>query len=86
MKSVVCAVAFAAMAGCVSASADTLWDMATPYPSGNFQTRTVAQFAADVESSTHGSLRINVHPAGSMFKHPDIKDAVRQGKSRSARC
>ena len=63
------------------ASAQTEWNMPTPYPAGNFQTRNVIQFAADVEKATSGSLKIEVHAAGSLFKHPEIKSAVRQGSA-----
>ena len=62
-----------------AASAQTKWDMPTPYPDGNFHTKTVIQFAADVEKATNGSLKIAVHSAGSLFKHAEIKRAVRQG-------
>jgi len=62
-----------------AASAQTKWDMPTPYPDGNFHTRNVALFAADVDKATGGSLKINVHSAGSLIKHPEIKRAVRQG-------
>ena len=59
--------------------AQTSWDMPTPYPDGNFHTRNAAQFAADVDKATNGSLKIKIHSAGSLFKHPEIKRAVRQG-------
>jgi TRAP-type C4-dicarboxylate transport system substrate-binding protein len=62
-----------------AASAQTKWDMPTPYPDGNFHTRNVIQFAADIEKATNGSLKIAVHSAGSLIKHPAIKRAVRQG-------
>jgi TRAP-type C4-dicarboxylate transport system substrate-binding protein len=62
-----------------SASAQTKWDMPTPYPDGNFHTKNIAQFAAAVDKATNGSLKITVHSAGSLFKHPEIKRAVRQG-------
>jgi TRAP-type C4-dicarboxylate transport system substrate-binding protein len=62
-----------------AASAQTKWDMPTPYPDGNFHTRNVAMFAADVAKATNGSLTIAVHSAGSLIKHPEIKRAVRQG-------
>ena len=62
-----------------AASAQTKWDMPTPYPDGNFHTKNVAMFAADVAKATNGSLTIAVHSAGSLFKHPEIKRAVRQG-------
>jgi TRAP-type C4-dicarboxylate transport system substrate-binding protein len=38
----------------------------------------VIQFAQDVEKATNGSLKIQVHSAGSLIKHPEIKRAVRQ--------
>jgi hypothetical protein len=59
--------------------AQTSWDMPTPYPDGNFHTRNAAQFAADVDKATAGSLKIKIHSAGSLFKHPEIKRSVRQG-------
>jgi len=62
-----------------AASAQTKWDMPTPYPDGNFHTKNDVMFAADVAKATNGALTITVHSAGSLFKHPEIKRAVRQG-------
>ena len=62
-----------------AASAQTKWDMPTPYPDGNFHTRNIMQFAADVDKATNGSLKITIHSAGSLIKHPEIKRSVRQG-------
>ena len=62
-----------------AAAAQTKWDMPTPYPDGNFHTKNVIAFAADVDKATNGSLKIAVHSAGSLIKHPEIKRAVRQG-------
>lgn len=62
-----------------AASAQTKWDMPTPYPDGNFHTKNIIAFAADVDKATNGSLKIVVHSAGSLIKHPEIKRAVRQG-------
>jgi len=62
-----------------AASAQTKWDMPTPYPDGNFHTKNDVLFAADVAKATNGALTITVHSAGSLFKHPEIKRAVRQG-------
>ena len=53
--------------------------MPTPYPDGNFHTKNVIQFAADIDKATNGSLKIAVHSAGSLIKHPEIKRSVRQG-------
>jgi TRAP-type C4-dicarboxylate transport system substrate-binding protein len=68
------------LAGAIAtaASAQTKWDMPTPYPDGNFHTKNVIQFTQDVEKATNGSLKITVHSAGSLIKHPEIKRAVRQ--------
>ncbi|HLA21491.1 MAG TPA: TRAP transporter substrate-binding protein [Pseudolabrys sp.] len=62
-----------------AAQAQTKWDMPTPYPDGNFHTRNVNAFAADVDKATKGSLKIAVHSAGSLIKHAEIKRSVRQG-------
>jgi TRAP-type C4-dicarboxylate transport system substrate-binding protein len=75
--------AFAALLGAAliggPAAAQTSWDMPTPYPDPNFHTQNIKQFAEDVREATGGQLVINVHPAGSLFQHPEIKDAVRRG-------
>ena len=62
-----------------SALAET-WDMPTPYPEGNFHTQNIIQFAEDVNAAAGGDLEIVVHPAGSLIKHPEIKNAVRSGQ------
>ena len=66
-------------AGSTLASAQTQWDMATPYSDGSFHTKNIRQFTADVEKATNGALKINVHPNNSLVKHADIKNAVRRG-------
>lgn len=75
----VCAGLLLACGIVTAASAQTKWDMPTPYPDGNFHTKNVIQFAADVDKATNGSLKIAVHSAGSLIKHPEIKRSVRQG-------
>lgn len=60
--------------------AATSWDMPTPYPDATFHTKNIAQFATDVEKATGGELVIKLHTAGSLFKHPEIKNAVRGGQ------
>ena len=74
-----CAVLLAASGISSAASAQTKWDMPTPYPDGNFHTRNIMQFAADVDKVTNGSLKIAIHSAGSLIKHAEIKRSVRQG-------
>ena len=56
------------------------WDMPTPYPEGNFHTQNIIQFAEEVNAAAGGDLEVVVHPAGSLIKHPEIKNAVRSGQ------
>jgi TRAP-type C4-dicarboxylate transport system substrate-binding protein len=56
------------------------WDMPTPYPDKTFHTQNIAAFAEDVKTATGGALEIKIHSAGSLFKHPEIKNAVRGGQ------
>jgi TRAP-type C4-dicarboxylate transport system substrate-binding protein len=72
------ALAFAAMA----ASAQTKWDMPTPYPATNFHTENIMQFVADVDKGTGGKLKIQVHPGASLFKAPEIKRAVQGNQAQ----
>ena len=62
------------------AVAQTTWNMATPYPEAEFHTRNIQQFVADVEKLSGGELKITVHSAQSLFKHPEIPRAVRTGQ------
>jgi TRAP-type C4-dicarboxylate transport system substrate-binding protein len=55
------------------------WDMPTPYPDATFHTANIHKFAEDVKAATNGDLTIKVHSAGSLFKHKQIKKAVRSG-------
>lgn len=71
------AAALIAFAG--QASAKDVWNMPTPYPDGNFHTENIKTFADEVRAATDGALDIKVHSAGSLVKHPEIKNAVRKG-------
>lgn len=80
----VLAVALASLSsagGFASASAQTQWDVPTNYAASAFHTKNIVQFAADVETATGGSLKIAVHPGGTMIKHAEIKRAVSDGKA-----
>ena len=55
----------------------TEWDMPTPYSDKTFHTANIVEFAKDVSEATEGELNITVHSAGSLIKHPEIKNAVR---------
>jgi TRAP-type C4-dicarboxylate transport system substrate-binding protein len=56
------------------------WDMPTPYPDATFHTQNISEFAKEVDTATDGKVKITVHSAGSLFKHPEIKNAVRGGQ------
>ncbi len=56
------------------------WDMPTPYPDKIFHTQNIIEFAADIKQLTDGKLAIKVHSTRSLFKHPEIKNAVRGGQ------
>jgi TRAP-type C4-dicarboxylate transport system substrate-binding protein len=73
------AAAVLGLAGVATVSAETKWDMPTPYGDSNFHTQNIAAFADEVKEKTGGSLVIQIHSAGSLFKHPEIKNAVRKG-------
>ena len=66
-------------AGFATAANAATWDMPTPYGDKNFHTQNIHQFAKDVDAATKGALKIKVHSAGSLIKHPEIKNAVRRG-------
>lgn len=63
----------------IPAAAQTKWDMPVPYNEGNFHTQNILQFAKELSAATGGKLTIQVHPSGSLFKHPEIKPSVRRG-------
>ena len=65
-----------------SVSAQTKWDMPTPYPATNFHTENIQQFAGDVDKATAGKLKITVHPNGALFKANEIKRAVQGGQAQ----
>ncbi len=80
-KKVVGALVGAALSLGLSAGAMAVsWDMPTPYPDKTFHTQNIIEFAKDVEQATGGELTIKIHSAGSLFKHPEIKNAVRGGQ------
>lgn len=59
-----------------SAWAQTKWDPPADYPTTNFPTETLMQFAADVDKATVDKLKITVHADASLFKAIEIKRAV----------
>jgi TRAP-type transport system periplasmic protein len=72
--------ALATSAAFTPASAQTKWDMPTPYADGNFHTQNVRAFAAEIEKATGGKLAITVHSNASLLKMPEIKRGVQTGQ------
>jgi TRAP-type transport system periplasmic protein len=65
-----------------AALAQTKWDLPTAYPTTNFHTENITQFASDVEKATGGKLKITVHANAALFKAPEIKRAVQGGQAQ----
>ena len=62
--------------------AQTKWDLPAAYPTSNFHTENIAQFAQDIEKATAGKLKITVHANASLFKANEIKRAVQGGQAQ----
>ncbi|MFT0546380.1 TRAP transporter substrate-binding protein [Allopusillimonas ginsengisoli] len=77
IKSLTAIIALALAGPCL---AQTTWQMPTPYPEASVVTRNVMRFADEVREATGGKLNIVIHPAGSLIKHGEIKNAVRSGQ------
>jgi len=65
------------------AAAQTKWDLPTAYPPNNFHTENLTQFVNDVDKTTNGKLKIQLHPNASLFKAPEIKRAVQGGQAQA---
>lgn len=79
IRTISSAAAIAVALGLGAPAHSETWDMATPYPDSEFHTKNIRQFADDVAEATGGELQITVHSAQSLFKHPEIKQAVQNG-------
>ena len=62
------------------AAAQTRWQMATPYPDGNFHTVNIREFLKEVEQATDGKLTVQVHSNASLLPQQGIKRGVQQGQ------
>lgn len=54
----------------------TRWQMATPYPDGNFHTVNIRAFLKDIESR----VAVTLHSNASLLKMPEIKRGVQTGQ------
>ncbi len=57
-----------------------IWEMPTAFGDSNFHTVNIKKFAHEVKRETGGALEIRVHSAGSLYRHAEIKNAVRWGQ------
>jgi TRAP-type C4-dicarboxylate transport system substrate-binding protein len=57
-----------------------VWDMPTPYVDGVFHTENIKHFAKNVESMSMGEVSIKIHSGASLYKLPEIKQAVRSNQ------
>jgi TRAP-type transport system periplasmic protein len=60
-----------------AAMAQIKLDLAAAYAASNFHTENLVLFANDVDKATAGKVKITVHANASLFKAPEIKNAVR---------
>ncbi len=58
------------------ASANGFWEFATAYSKDNYHTQVAQSFSRAVEVCTGGSIKINVHSGGSLYRSAEIKKAV----------
>jgi TRAP-type C4-dicarboxylate transport system substrate-binding protein len=65
------------------AMAQTKWNLPAAYPTDNFHTENLMQFAKDVADASGGKLQITVHANASLFKAPEIKRAVQTGQAQA---
>ncbi|RZJ15828.1 MAG: C4-dicarboxylate ABC transporter substrate-binding protein [Acidovorax sp.] len=73
----------AALAVAPMVHAQAQWKLATGYRAESFHTRNIVQFAQDVERTSAGALRIEVHANNALFKLADIPEAVQGGKAQA---
>jgi TRAP-type C4-dicarboxylate transport system substrate-binding protein len=62
------------------ATAQTRWQMATPYPDGNFHTRNIRTLLEEVQAASGGRLAVQLHSNGSLLPMPQIKRGVQTGQ------
>jgi TRAP-type C4-dicarboxylate transport system substrate-binding protein len=75
--------ALAAAAACLSATAQTKWDLPSGYGANTFQVQNLQWFADEVDKASAGKLKITLHPGASLFKANEIKRAVQSGQTQA---
>lgn len=62
------------------AQAQARWQMATPYPDGNFHTRNVRSFLEELNTATGGRVNVQLHSNASLLPMPQIKAGTQRGQ------
>lgn len=70
------------LGACVTAQAQTTWDLPSAYPASNFHVENLKEFVQDVEKLSGGKLKITIHDNASLFKAPEIKRAVQGNQAQ----
>ncbi|NRF70666.1 TRAP transporter substrate-binding protein [Aquincola sp. S2] len=70
-----------ALAAALPAFAQTKWDLPSGYGTNTFQVQNLQWFAEEVDKSTKGKLKIQVHANASLFKANEIKRAVQSSQT-----
>jgi TRAP-type C4-dicarboxylate transport system substrate-binding protein len=63
-----------------AAAQATRWQMATPYPDGNFHTRNIRTFVEEIQAASNGRLAVQLHSGASLLPMPQIKRGVQTGQ------
>ncbi|MBL6077379.1 TRAP transporter substrate-binding protein [Belnapia sp. T18] len=66
--------------GLAPARAQTRWQLASAYPDGNFHTRNLREFCADLDQATGSKLQVQLHGNASLLPMPQIKRGVQTGQ------
>ncbi|MBR0655394.1 TRAP transporter substrate-binding protein [Plastoroseomonas arctica] len=62
------------------AAAQARWQMATPYPDGNFHTRNIRAFLDEVQAGSGGRFAVQLHSNAALLPMPQIKRGVQTGQ------
>lgn len=66
--------------GAAAQGAPIRWQMATPYPDGNFHTRNIRSFVEELGQLSGGRLQVQLHSGASLLPMPQIKRGVQTGQ------
>ena len=56
------------------------WQAASGFGDGNYHTRNLREFLAEIGTATNGGVQVQLHSNGSLLPQPQIKRGVQQGQ------